>query len=112
LGTRYFSRFAPEETLLTGQSATIACSSRDTIPIKSLKKWHHDPARALNVLAQLAHSRRSIFRNEINDGGFHALEIFTQQDQIGTHLDCFAGCNQKSNNLLRIPIDLDLFPRG
>src|SRR5438105_11050647 len=94
------------------QYSLIADSACHAKTIKSLKQWHHDSARCLKLLAQVAYCRWAVFGNEFHNARFHALEIFTQEDQIGTHLDCFAGCNQKSNHLLRIPIDLDLFPGG
>ena len=69
----------------------IADAAGEAISIKLLEQRHHDPARALEVLTQPAHRRRSIFGNEIDDRGFYAFEILPQQNHIGTDFNHFAG---------------------
>src|SRR5205807_1352847 len=73
------------------EHALVTDPARDALSIKLLEQRHHDPARALEVLTQPAHRRRSIFGNEIDDRGFYAFEILPQQNQIGTDFNHFAG---------------------
>src|SRR5207247_5522901 len=93
------------------ECSLVANPSRDAIPIKSLEKWHHDAARTLERLPQIAHSRWSVFGNGIDDSGFHALEILTQQNHICVDFDDLSILNQKLKDLLRTSIQRNLFTR-
>src|SRR2546421_8792147 len=94
------------------QYSLIADSACHAKTIKSLKQWHHDSARCLKLLAQVAYCRWAVFGNEFHNARFHALEIFSQQNHVRTDFDRFVSLDQESKNLLRMPIHLDLFPRG
>src|SRR5438552_8776194 len=73
------------------EHALVADAARYTFSISLSEQRHHTPARALELLTQPAHRRRSIFGNDIDDRGFHAFEILPQQNQIGTDFDHFTG---------------------
>src|SRR5947209_6412750 len=59
------------------EHALVADATRHTLSIQLLETRHHDSARSLERLPQLAHSRRSVFENEISDRVFHGFEILT-----------------------------------
>src|SRR6266404_4455275 len=78
---RFIAQFSFAATLR--EHALVAEAARHTLTIQLFEKWDHSPARALECLPQLAHSRWSVFGNEIDDRGLHLLEVFSQQNNIG-----------------------------